>query len=98
VVVSRVLSPQYMIWVIGMVAVVLGSERTYLQRPAWIALGAVALTTGIYIAPANMAIRNLVLIAGAVDATITMVRLLREPAGEPAVTAADSPPLAVERT
>lgn len=78
VVVSRVLSPQFMIWVIGMAAVVLGAERTNLTRPAWIALGAVALTTGIYIAPANMAIRNVTLIVAAVDAALTMVRLLRE--------------------
>lgn len=88
VVVSRVLSPQFMIWVIGMAAVVLGSERTNVERPAWIALGAVLLTTGIYIAPVNMAIRNLVLLAAAVDATVMMVRLLRAPAAEPADAAA----------
>jgi hypothetical protein len=79
IVVSRVLSPQFMIWVIGVAAVVLGAERTNITRPAWIALGAVALTTGIYLAPANMAIRNLALIVAAVDATLIMVRLLREP-------------------
>jgi hypothetical protein len=89
IVVSRVLSPQFMIWVIGVAAVVLGAERTNLTRPAWIALGAVALTTGIYLAPANMAIRNLALIVAAVDATLVMVRLLREPAAEP--LAADEP-------
>lgn len=93
VVVSRVLSPQFMIWVIGMAAVVLGSERTNVERPAWIALGAVLLTTGIYIAPANMAIRNLVLLAAAIDATVTMVRLLRAPAAEPAK--AEAPPPAI---
>ncbi|HEY3492601.1 MAG TPA: glycosyltransferase family 87 protein [Solirubrobacterales bacterium] len=93
VVVSRVLSPQFMIWVIGMAAVVLGSERTNVERPAWIALGAVLLTTGIYIAPANMAIRNLVLLAAAIDATVMMVRLLRAPAAEPAK--AEAPPPAI---
>lgn len=97
VIVSRVLSPQYMIWVIGLAAVVLGAERTNLQRPAWIALGAVALTTGIYNAPINMAIRNVALIVATVDATIVMVRLLREPAAEPAARA-EPAPLAVERT
>jgi hypothetical protein len=80
VVVSRVLSPQFMIWVIGMAAVVLGSERSNVERPAWIALGAVLLTTGIYIAPANMAIRNLVLLVAAVDAAVLMAQLLRAPA------------------
>lgn len=79
IVVSRVLSPQFMLWVIGVAAVVLGSERTNVGRAAWIALAAVLLTTGIYIDSANMAIRNLVLVAAAVDATLTMVRLLRAP-------------------
>jgi len=83
VVVSRVLSPQFMIWVIGMAAVVLGSERTSVERPAWLALGAVVLTTGIYAASSTMAIRNLVLLAAAIDATVTMVRLLRKPAPAP---------------
>ena len=83
IVVSRVLSPQFMIWLIGVAAVVLGSERTNVERPAWLALAAVVLTTGIYAASSTMAIRNLVLLAAAVDATVTMVRLLREPASEP---------------
>jgi len=93
VVVSRVLSPQFMLWVIGMTAVVLGSERTNIERPAWIAVGAILLTPGIYIAPANMAIRNLVLIAAAIDATVAMVRLLREPAAEHMAT--DTKPAAI---
>jgi hypothetical protein len=95
IVVSRVLSPQYMIWVIGVAAVVLGAERTHLMRPAWMALGAVALTTGIYIAPANMAIRNFVLIVAAVDATLIMLRLLREPVGEVEAAEASRPGAAV---
>jgi Glycosyltransferase family 87 len=85
VVVSRVLSPQYMIWLIGLAAVVLSAGPTRLARPAWIAVGATILTTGIYIAPANMLIRNLALIVAAVDASLTMVRVLREPADAPAV-------------
>jgi hypothetical protein len=79
IVVSRVLSPQFMIWVIGLAAVVLSSKSTRLARPAWIALGAVALTTGIYIAPANMAIRNVTLVVAAVDAALVMWSALREP-------------------
>lgn len=90
IVVSRVLSPQFMLWVIGVAAVVLGSERTNVGRAAWIALGAVLLTTGIYIDSANMAIRNLVLVAAAVDATVTMVWLLRKPAEETSSADADS--------
>ncbi len=97
IVVSRVLSPQFMIWVIGVSAVVLGAERTNLARPAWIALGAVALTTGIYFAPANMVIRNVALIAAAVDATLTMTRLLRAPREETAAAVADTTAVAAER-
>lgn len=97
VVVSRVLSPQFMLWVIGVAAVVLGSERTNLERPAWLAIGAVLLTTGIYLAPANMAIRNLVLLAAAVDATLIMVRLLREPTAEPAAVGKQPAAVTAER-
>ncbi|HEX6206289.1 MAG TPA: glycosyltransferase family 87 protein [Solirubrobacterales bacterium] len=98
VVVSRVLSPQFMLWVIGVAAVVLGSERTNLERPAWLAIGAVLLTTGIYLAPANMAIRNLVLLAAAVDATLIMVRLLREPTAEPVAVGKQPAAVTAERS
>jgi hypothetical protein len=77
IVVSRVLSPQFMIWLIGLAAIVLSSERTRLARPAWIAIGAAVLTTGIYLAPANMMIRNLTLIVAAVDAAVTMFLVIR---------------------
>lgn len=98
IVVSRVLSPQFMIWVIGVAAVVLGSERTHVQRPAWIALGAVVLTTGIYAASSTMAIRNLALLAAAIDATVTMALLLRAPVDEPQETVVSPAEIAAERT
>jgi hypothetical protein len=100
VVVSRVLSPQYMIWLVGLAAVVLSAGTTRLRRPAWIAIGAVVLTTGIYAAPANMLIRNAALLVAAVDAAVTMLSALRGPdeRGElaPAATsaAAARPPVA----
>jgi hypothetical protein len=97
IVVSRVLSPQFMIWVIGLAAVVLGAERTNLARPAWIALGAVALTTGIYIAPFNMVARNVALLVAAADATLTMVRLLRAPREVPVQAPQSEPVAAVAR-
>lgn len=90
-VVSRVLSPQFMIWLIGMAAVVLGSERTNIVRPAWFALAAVLLTPGIYSSPSTMAIRSLVLLVAAVDATVTMVRLLRAPAPRDSAEATSAP-------
>ena len=45
VVTSRVLSPQFMLWLVGLAAVVLTAGTTRLARPAWIVLGASLLTT-----------------------------------------------------
>jgi len=88
---SRVLSPQYMIWMLGLAAVVLSSGRSRLRRPAWTVVAAAVLTTSaygpmgaygttyaIYGSPFIMLIRNLALLAATVDATVAMVRLLRE--------------------
>jgi hypothetical protein len=81
VVVSRVLSPQYMIWLAGLSAVVLSAGTRRLARPAWVAVGAVVITAGLYQAPAAMLIRNTALLFAAIDASIAMVLLLRTPAG-----------------
>lgn len=91
VVTSRVLSPQYMIWMLGLAAVVLTAGRSRLKRPAWIVVAAAILTTSAYgpmgaygttynvYGPAFiMLIRNLALIVATVDASVTMVRLPRE--------------------
>lgn len=94
VVTSRVLSPQYMVWMIGLAAVVLTARSSRLKRPAWIVVAAAILTTSaygpmgaygttyeIYGSPFIMLIRNLALIVAAVDATVTMVRLVRGRSG-----------------
>jgi hypothetical protein len=83
VVISRVLSPQYMIWLIGLCAVVLSAGTTRMRRPAWVVIGAIVLTAGVYQAPANMLIRNLALLFASLDAALSMVVLLR---GSTAVT------------
>lgn len=77
IVVSRVLSPQYMIWVIGLAAVVLTAGTTRLARPAWIAVGAAVLTATIYASSANMLIRNATLLVAALDAALGMIAVLR---------------------
>lgn len=89
VVVSRVLSPQYMVWLFGLSAVALSERRTRVSRPAWIVIGAAALTTAaygvqgawgpepIYGSPFNMVLRNLALLFAAADASWAMVSLLR---------------------
>jgi hypothetical protein len=92
VVTSRVLSPQYMVWLFGLAAVALTAQRSRISRPAWIVIGAAVLSTAaygpegawgpapIYGSAFNMVIRNLALIVAAADATATMAMLLRKPA------------------
>jgi hypothetical protein len=77
VVVSRVLSPQYMIWMIGLCAVVLSAGTPRMRRPAWVVIGAVVLTAGAYQAPANMLIRNLALLIASIDAALAIFLALR---------------------
>lgn len=76
VVISRVLSPQYLIWLIGLGAIVLCSKRTRLERAAWIVIGAVIITAGLYQSPANFVIRNTALLVAAIDAAGTMIALV----------------------
>jgi hypothetical protein len=80
-VVSRVLSPQFMIWLVGLSAVILTAGTRRMARPAWIVVGTIVLTAGLYQSPANNVIRNMALLVAAVDAAIGMVLLLaRRPA------------------
>lgn len=77
VVISRVLSPQYLIWLIGLSAVVLSNRRTRVERPAWIVIGAVIITAGLYQSPANFVIRNTALLYAALESGWIMIRLVR---------------------
>jgi Glycosyltransferase family 87 len=77
VVVSPVLSPQYMIWLLGLAAVVLSAGPTRLRRPAWIVIGATALSSHALRSPGVILVRDLALLFAAADAAVTMVRLLR---------------------
>lgn len=79
VVTSRVLSPQYMIWLLGLAAVVLTAGGTRLARPAWLVIGATILTTGALGSSEVTLIRNLALLAATVDASIAMASILRRP-------------------
>lgn len=89
VVVSRVLSPQFLIWMVGLCAVVLTSRRTRVARSAWIVVGAVVLTAGLYQSPANFVIRNMALLVAAIDASVVMaLAVWRRPE-----TAPDAPQL-----
>lgn len=82
VVVSRVLSPQYMIWLVGLSAIVLTSRRTRLTRAAWLTVGAVVLTAGIAQAVAiSLVTRNLVLLYAALDSAVVLSLVLLGPRG-----------------
>jgi glycosyl transferase family 87 len=87
VVTSRVLSTQYMVWLLGLAAVVLSAGTARLARPAWIVVGATALSLATFKSPELTLIRNLALLGATVDAAVAMVATLRRPApdhGRPA--------------
>jgi hypothetical protein len=87
VVTSRVLSPQYMVWLLGLAAVILTAGTTRLARPAWLVLGSMALTTALFKSPAAILARDLLLLAAAIDASVGMVALLQSPAADPPTAA-----------
>jgi hypothetical protein len=80
VVTSPVLSTQYMVWLLGLAAVVLSAGSTRLQRPAWIVVGATALSTATFKSPELTLIRDLALLGATLDAATAMVQALRRPA------------------
>jgi hypothetical protein len=86
IVTSRVLSTQYMIWLLALAALVLSARRTRLARPAWVVIGATILTTSVFGSAENGVIRNLALLFATVDAAVAMVLLLR-----PGASAATGP-------
>lgn len=79
VVTSRVLSPQFLIWLLGLAAVALADRSSVMRRPALTVGIAVVLTAGIYSAATILVVRNLVLVAAAIDASVLLVRALRVP-------------------
>jgi hypothetical protein len=92
VVTSRVLSTQYMIWLLGLAAVVLSAGTPRLARPAWLIVAATILTTSVFGSPENTLIRNLILVGATADACAAMVgRVRRGPAPEALSPAEPSP-------
>jgi hypothetical protein len=80
VVVSRVLSPQYMVWLLGLAAVVLSTGAARMARPAWITVGAAMLTAATFRSPQIILLRDLTLVIAAADASLAMaLRLRRNP-------------------
>jgi Glycosyltransferase family 87 len=86
VVTSPVLSTQYMVWLLGLAAVVLSAGSAGLRRPAWIVVGATAVSTATFKSPELTLIRDLALLCATIDATVAMVQVLRprQPSAEQA--------------
>jgi hypothetical protein len=78
VVCSKVGSPQFMVWMLGLAAVVLTAGTARLARPAWIVVAAIGLT-GALAGPPGLVMRNTALLAAAADAALAMTRLVRRP-------------------
>ena len=74
IVTSPVLSTQYMVWLLGLAAVVLSAGSTRLRRPAWIVVGATALSTATFKSPELTLLRDLALLCATVDAAAAMVQ------------------------
>jgi Glycosyltransferase family 87 len=86
---SRVLSPQFMVWMVGLAAVVLCARTTRLERPAWLVLVAMLLSGALGVSPGKAVVRDLVLLFATADASWTMLLAVRdrpEPAAGPAST------------
>lgn len=84
---SRVLSPQFMVWMVGLAAVVLCAPRTRLARPAWMVLVAMLLSNSLGISPGRAVVRDLVLLAATIDASWSMLAAVR-PFSRPAPSSA----------
>ncbi len=89
---SRVLSPQFMVWMVGLAAVVLCARSTRLERPAWLVLVAMLLSGALGISPGKAVVRDLVLLFATADASWTMFRVVW---GRPEADAAPRPAEAV---
>lgn len=89
VITSPVLSTQYMVWLLGLAAVVLSAGSPRLRRPAWIVVGAAAVSTATFKSPELTLLRDLALVCAALDAAIAMVQML--PRSEATATPAAAP-------
>ncbi|MGN6216030.1 MAG: glycosyltransferase 87 family protein [Solirubrobacterales bacterium] len=76
VVTSPVLSSQYMVWLLGLAAVVLSAGSARLRRPALIVVGATVLSTATFKSAELTLLRDLALLGATVDATVAMVQAI----------------------
>lgn len=86
VVTSPVLSTQYMVWLLGLAAVVLSAGSARMRRPAWIVVGATVLSQATFKSPELTLLRDVALLCATVDAVVAMVQRIRPgPSADPAI-------------
>jgi hypothetical protein len=73
---NPVLSPQFLMWTIGLAAITLGSPESRLKRPGVLVAIVVILTFGLYQSPAILVMRNTMLVIATVDCWFLLTRAL----------------------
>ena len=71
------LSTQYMVWLLGLAAVVLSAGTTRLRAPGLDRGRATALSIATFKSPELTLVRDLALLCATVDAAVAMVQMLR---------------------
>jgi hypothetical protein len=75
------LSPQFLMWIVGVGAVCIGTRGSRLLRPALIVAAAVIMTFGLYQPPAIMVLRNTLLVVACADGSWQCFDALRRERG-----------------
>jgi len=78
---NGVLSPQFLMWVVGVGAVCVGTRGSRTLRAAMLVAASVILTFGLYQSPAIMVLRNTLLVLACADAAWQCLAVLRQPQG-----------------
>lgn len=85
IVTSRVLSPQFMVWMLGIAAISLSFSNTRLRRPLVVVALAVICTVDVLRDPEVLVIRNVLLLVAAIDALALLFLGLRPRPYDPVV-------------
>lgn len=73
---SRVLSPQFMVWLLAVAAVALSTRDTRMRAPIILVIAATAATFGVLHAPEALVARNVLLVLAACVALVRLFQLL----------------------
>lgn len=83
IVVSKVLSPQFLLWMLALAGIALAFRETRMRRPLVLVVLASMLTFGILRWPELLIARNVLLVVAALDGSVILARMLR-PGAAPA--------------